>query len=67
MKIIVDNSEKYFDKWKQQAKKITQQKKIKLKELKTFLGILVAMGITKIPIIDDYWSNDILLHNQFIA
>lgn len=67
MKIIVDNSEKYFDKWKQQAKKITQQKKIKLKELKTFLGILVAMGITKIPIIDDYWSNYILLHNQFIA
>ena len=36
--------------------------KITREELKAFIGFSILMGINRLPSVDDYWSNDELLH-----
>lgn len=36
-------------------------------EMKAFVGMLIAMGIVRLPCVYDYWSNTEMLHNSFIA
>ena len=35
-------------------------------ELAAFLAIFIAMGINSLPAIDDYWSSDPIMGNEWI-
>ena len=36
-------------------------------ELKAFIGILIYMGIVKLPWMHMYWSTDILVHQESVS
>lgn len=36
-------------------------------EIRAFLGVTLAMGLTQVPSLNLYWSKDKLFHNQFIS
>lgn len=38
-----------------------------MEEMKRFLGVLMAMGLTKVPVINDYWSKKPLYRNTYIV
>ena len=38
-----------------------------MEEVRAYLGLMVVMGISRLPEIRDYWSTDPKLHNTFVS
>lgn len=38
-----------------------------MKDIESFLGITIVMGINNLPSMKHYWSNDNVFHNSFIS
>ncbi|CAF4532204.1 unnamed protein product [Rotaria socialis] len=38
-----------------------------MKDIESFLGIIIVMGINSLPSMKHYWSNDNVFHNSFIS
>jgi hypothetical protein len=37
------------------------------KDIESFLGLIILMGINELPIMKLYWSKDMAFHNIFIS
>ena len=67
--IITSETNRYYV--QQQAaepnKHKTKWTHVTKEEMKAFVGIIIFMGIVKLPRINLYWSNDVLLHQEPVS
>jgi hypothetical protein len=48
-------------------KKTSNWKDVSKKEIESFLGLIILMGINNLPHMKLYWSKDMVFHNTFIS
>ena len=48
-------------------KKTSNWKDVSKKEIESFLGLIILMGINNLPNMKLYWSKDMVFHNAFIS
>ena len=67
---LITDQTNIYGKDKEQRKsqrKVTSWKNISKKDIESFLGIIILMGINGLPKMRLYWSKDIAFRNNFIS
>ena len=66
---IIDQTNIYGKGKKQSSnqRKTSKWKDVSKKEIESFLGLVILMGINGLPNIKLYWSKDMMFHNIFIS
>ena len=67
---LITNQTNIYGKGKKQSsnqRKTSKWKDVSKKEIESFLGLVILMGINDLPNIKLYWSKDMVFHNTFIS
>ena len=67
---LITDQTKIYGKGKKQSssqRKTSKWKDVSKKEIESFLGLVILMGINDLPKIKLYWSKDIVFYNTFIS
>ena len=69
LKRITDQTNIYGKRKKQSSnqRKTSKWKDVSKKEIESFLGLVILIGINDLPNIKLYWSKDMVVHNTFIS
>ena len=69
LNLITDQTNIYGKGKKQSSnqRKASQWKDMSKKEIESFLGLVILLGIDDLPNIKLYWSKDMMFHNIFIS
>ena len=69
LNLITDQTNIYGKGKKQSSnqRKTNKWKDVSKKEIESFLGLVILMGINDLPNIKLYWSKDMMFHNTFIS
>ena len=67
---LITDQTNIYEKGKKQSsnqRKTSKWKDVSKKEIESFLGLVILMGINDLPTIRLYWSKDMVFHNTFIS
>jgi hypothetical protein len=67
---LITDQTNIYGKGKKQSnnqKKASNWKDVSKKDIESFLGLIILMGINNLPNMKLYWSKDMVFHNTFIS
>ena len=64
---MITDQTNIYGKEKKHQRKTSKRKDVSKKEIESFLGLVILMGINDLPNMKLYWSKDMVFHNTFIS